>query len=208
MSYLEKLLKGVEVEWKSLGEVGEIVRGNGLQKKDFTDKGFPAVHYGQIFTRFGLCADKTFTYISEDFARKLKKARRNDLLIATTSENDKDVLKPLAWLGDETAISGDMMMFRHNQDVKFLAYYFQTTSFQKQKIKYITGAKVRRISKDSLAKMIIPIPPLEKQKQIVSILDKFDTLTNSISEGLPKEIELRKKQYEYYRDLLLSFPKK
>jgi type I restriction enzyme S subunit len=53
----------------------------------------------------------------------------------------------------------------------------------------------------------IPIPSIEKQKEIVFILDKFDTLTNSINEGLPKEIELRQKQYEYYRDMLLSFPK-
>ena len=53
----------------------------------------------------------------------------------------------------------------------------------------------------------IPIPPLAEQARIVSILDKFDTLTTSISEGLPKEIELRKKQYEYYRDMLLTFPK-
>ena len=55
--------------------------------------------------------------------------------------------------------------------------------------------------------MLIPIPPIEEQERIVSILDQFDTLTTSISEGLPKEIELRKKQYEYYRDMLLSFPK-
>ena len=54
----------------------------------------------------------------------------------------------------------------------------------------------------------VPIPPLEEQQKIVATLDKFDTLTNSISEGLPKEIELRTKQYEYYRDLLLTFPKK
>jgi type I restriction enzyme S subunit len=53
----------------------------------------------------------------------------------------------------------------------------------------------------------IPVPLLEEQDRIVSILDKFDILTTSISEGLPKEIELRKKQYEYYRDLLLTFPK-
>ncbi|HBN4853150.1 TPA: restriction endonuclease subunit S, partial [Escherichia coli] len=54
---------------------------------------------------------------------------------------------------------------------------------------------------------IIPLPSLDEQKRIVSILDKFDTLTNSITEGLPREIELRQKQYEYYRDLLFSFPK-
>jgi type I restriction enzyme S subunit len=58
-----------------------------------------------------------------------------------------------------------------------------------------------------MAKIQIPIPALKEQDRIVSILDKFDTLTTSISEGLPKEIELRKKQYEYYRDLLLTFPK-
>lgn len=129
-------------------------------------------------------------------------------MIATTSENDEDLLKPVAWLGKETAISGDMMLFKHNENVKYIAYYFQTTEFQKQKTKYITGAKVRRISKDNLAKMMIPIPKdPNEQERIVSILDKFDALTTSISDGLPHEIELRQKQYEYYRNMLLDFPK-
>lgn len=57
-----------------------------------------------------------------------------------------------------------------------------------------------------MAKILIPVPSPEEQERIVTILDKFDILTTSISEGLPKEIELRKKQYEYYRDLLLTFP--
>ena len=131
---------------------------------------------------------------------------RDEFLGNFNSENDEDLLKPLAWLGEEVAISGDMMLFRHNQNVKYLAYYFQTGAFQKQKYKYITGAKVRRVSKDSLTKFKIPIPSLAEQARIVAILDKFDTLTHSISEGLPREIELRQKQYEYYRDLLLSFP--
>lgn len=56
-------------------------------------------------------------------------------------------------------------------------------------------------------KLLIPIPSLEEQEHIVSILDKFDALTTSLTEGLPKEIELRQKQYEYYRNMLLSFPK-
>ncbi|HFV6602269.1 TPA: restriction endonuclease subunit S [Escherichia coli] len=59
----------------------------------------------------------------------------------------------------------------------------------------------------NLRQFRIPIPCIAEQKRIVSILDKFDTLTNSITEGLPREIELRQKQYEYYRDLLFSFPK-
>jgi type I restriction enzyme S subunit len=64
-----------------------------------------------------------------------------------------------------------------------------------------------RGDKAQILKYPIPIPPLKEQERIVNILDKFDTLTNSISEGLPKEIKLRQQQYEYYRDLLLTFPK-
>ena len=55
-------------------------------------------------------------------------------------------------------------------------------------------------------KFPISLPTLDKQLEIVELLDKFDALVNSITEGLPREIELRQKQYEYYRDLLLSFP--
>ena len=59
---------------------------------------------------------------------------------------------------------------------------------------------------ENIRKFQIPLPPLEEQQRIATILDKFDTLVNSISEGLPKEIALRRKQYEYYREKLLSFP--
>ncbi|WP_170349237.1 type I restriction-modification system subunit M [Ruegeria atlantica] len=199
------------IEWTPLGEIGEFVRGNGLQKKDLKEHGFPAIHYGQIFTRYGLIADRSFTFVTEEFASRLKKARKNDLLLATTSENDEDVVKPLAWLGAEVAISGDMMLFRHAQNVKYLAYFFQTEAFQKQKRKFITGAKVRRVSSSDLAKIVVPIPfrhdrakSLAEQARIVDILDKFETMTSANDEGLSREIELRQKQYHYYREHLLS----
>ena len=77
-----------------------------------------------------------------------------------------------------------------------------------------TGSTMMHISKTTIEKRLVPIPcpdnpekSLAIQSEIVRILDKFDTLTNSITEGLPREIELRQKQYEYYRDLLFSFPK-
>ena len=63
------------------------------------------------------------------------------------------------------------------------------------------------VSYDALNKVSIPIPSSEEQARIVAILDKFEALTNTLTEGLPCEIELRQKQYEHYRDLLLSFPK-
>ncbi|NHC60114.1 restriction endonuclease subunit S [Paenalcaligenes suwonensis] len=208
VEFLDKLLDGVEVEWTPLGKVGEFIRGNGLQKKDFVKAGFPAIHYGQIYTRYGLYADEAFTFIDESLANKLRKARKNDLLLATTSENDEDVVKPLAWLGDEVAISGDMMLFRHKQKVKYLAYFFQTENFQRQKQKYITGAKVRRVSGGDLSKILVPIPcpnnpkkSLEIQAEIVRILDTFTQLTAKLT----AELTARKKQYNYYRDQLLSF---
>ncbi|WP_350654238.1 restriction endonuclease subunit S [Pseudoalteromonas sp. D48-MNA-CIBAN-0056] len=207
LSYIEKLLDGVEVVWLPLGEIGQFIRGNGLQKKDFIETGFPAIHYGQIYTKYGLSADETFTYISEELAKKLRKAERNDLLLATTSENDDDVVKPLAWLGNQSAISGDMMLFRHEQNVKYLAHYFLTEAFQAQKRKYITGAKVRRVSSGDLSKIVVPIPcpdnpekSLAIQAEIVRILDAFTAMTAELT----AELNMRKKQYNYYREKLLA----
>jgi type I restriction enzyme S subunit len=201
-------LNGKEVEWKTLGEVGKLVRGNGLQKSDFRESGVPAIHYGQIYTYYGTFATETKSFVSPTLATKLRKARKNDLIIATTSENIEDVCKPLVWLGeDEVCVSGETYIFKHNQNPKYLAYFLQTPMFFDYKKKNRTGTKVIRVHGDKLKQFKIPIPPLEEQERIVSILDKFDALTNSITEGLPREIELRQKQYEYYRDMLLSFPK-
>ncbi len=200
------LMNGVKAEWKTLGEVGEFVRGGGLQKKDFTEIGVGCIHYGQIYTHYGTSANTTKSFVSEEFAKKARKAKYGNLIIATTSENDEDVCKAVVWLGnEEIAISSDACFYSHSMNPKYVAYFFQTEQFQKQKGPYITGTKVRRVNADNLAKIKIPIPPLSEQERIVAILDKFDTLTTSISEGLPKEIELRQKQYEYYRSKLLSF---
>ena len=72
---------------------------------------------------------------------------------------------------------------------------------------YISGAAQPKLNKKNLESIRIPNPSPEEKKRIVAILDKFEALTNSITEGLPREIELRQKQYEYYRDLLFNFPK-
>ncbi|MGL5981231.1 MAG: restriction endonuclease subunit S, partial [Phocaeicola sp.] len=88
-------------------------------------------------------------------------------------------------------------------DNRFLFYYLKTVNF----IPFLSGGDRAKLTKSKLIEIQIPIPPLAIQKEIVRILDQFDTLTSSISEGLPKEIELRTKQYEYYRDKLLTFPR-
>lgn len=207
--YRDKLLTfGDEVPHLAMGneKLGVFIRGGSFQKKDFIEDGIGCIHYGQIFTHYGTYVYETKTFISEELARKCRKAQNGNLIIATTSENDEDVCKAVTWLGnEEIAISSDACIYKHNMNPKYVSYFFQTEQFQSQKRQYITGTKVRRVNADNLAKILIPVPPLEEQERIVTILDKFDTLTNSISEGLPYEIELRKKQYEYYRDKLLSF---
>ena len=88
-----------------------------------------------------------------------------------------------------------------------LTYLLQTTEFQKYKEKYAHGTKVTRLNAEKFLRFEIAIPPLNEQKRIANILDKFETLTHSITEGLPKEITLREQQYEYYREQLIDFPK-
>ena len=206
----DELDKNGGCELKTLGEICELIRGNGLQKKDFVESGVPAIHYGQIYTYYGTFASKTKSFVSVDTARRLKKATKGDVLISGVSENIQDILKPLGWLGEEVAISGDMFALRPNKVVntKFLTYMLQTNSFYKFKEKHAQGAKVTRVKSDRFLKFKIPVPSLQTQQKVIEILDKFDTLVNSITEGLPREIELRRKQYEHYRELLLNFKPK
>lgn len=195
-----------EVEWKSLGEVGKFIRGSGLQKKDFTESGIGCIHYGQIYTYYGSSATKTKTFVSEAFAQKLRKASKNDLIIAGVSENVEDVCKAVVWLGeDDICISGDAFIYKHQQNPKYIGYLFQTERFLEFKKKYAQGAKVTRLRSGSLPTYLIPIPPLAEQERIVKILDQFDDLVNNISSGLPAEIKARRQQYEYYRAKLLTF---
>ena len=126
--------------------------------------------------------------------------------MAVTSENVEDVCKCTAWLGEEKiAVSGHTAIIKHNQNAKYLSYYFHTTDFFNQKRKLAHGTKVIEVTPDKLNDIVIPLPTLEEQQRIVSILDRFDKLCNDISDGLPAEIEARQKQYEYYRDKLLNF---
>ena len=190
------------VEYKPLDEVGEFVRGSGLQKSDFVDEGLPCVHYGQIHTRFGIAADEAVANISAMQFHRLKHANHGDLLIATTSEDDEAVGKATVWLGhEEVAIGGDMFIFRHVLEPKYVSYFFASSLFGDQKRPYITGTKVKRISEKGLSRIRIPVPPLEVQCEIVRILDQFTTLEAE----LEAELEARRAQYEYYRNQLLSY---
>jgi len=193
------------VKWVKIGDLGTIIRGNGLQKKDFTSNGVGCIHYGQIYTRLGFSLDKPLTYVDGDLASKLTSVSFGDLVIACTSENVEDVCKAVVWLGKEDIVTGShSCVFKHKQNPKYIAYCFKTSDFFNQKKKYAIGAKVIDISKTNLENILLPIPSLEEQQRIVDILDKFEGMV----ENVEKELELRQKQYEYCRDKLFDFKEK
>ncbi|MCR5020125.1 MAG: restriction endonuclease subunit S [Ruminococcus sp.] len=166
----------------------------------------PCIHYGQIYTRYGLFADKTLTFISEEAAKKQKFAVKNDIVMAVTSENIDDVCKCVAWLGeDNIAVSGHTAIIHHTLNPKYLCYYFHTAKFQVQKNKLAHGTKVMEVTPDKLNDIIIPVPPIAIQAEIAKILDEYSTSVDFLQQELEKELTARKKQYEYYRDLLLDF---
>ena len=207
MSKLKELIAELcpnGVEYKKLGQLGEFIRGSGLQKKDITDfdNGFGAIHYGQIYTYYSIHTNKTKSFVASAHSKNLKKAKSGNLVIATTSENDTDVCKAVAWLGKkDIAVSSDACIYRHSLEPKYVAYFFQSEQFQLQKLGNITGTKVRRVSPSCMAKFLIPVPPLEIQREIVKVLDTFTKLEAE----LEAELEARRRQYHYYRDQLLNF---
>lgn len=208
MSRIEDLLKkfapdGVKVAL--LGDIAQLVRGNGMPKADLTTEGIGAIHYGQIYTRYGVSADKTISFVTPETASKLTKVMQGDVIITNTSENFADVGKAVAWLGSDSIVTGGhATVIRHTEDSKYLAYWFQSQSFFRQKRALASGTKVIDVSAKQLAKVRIPLPPIEVQREIVRILDGFDAHVASLSTALSQERTVRHDQYSYYRDLLLT----
>ena len=217
--YREQLLSfkkmGGEVEWKALGDIGEFIRGKRFTKADYVEEGVSVIHYGEIYTRYGVWADHAFSKVRDDMAGSLRYAEPGDVVLTDVGETVEDVGKAVAWLGNErVAIHDHCYAFRHSMNPKFVSYCMQTQYFIAKKAKHVARTKVNTLLINGFSKVEIPVPfprdpdkSLAEQARIVAILDKFDVLTNSISECLPREIALRQKQYEHYRDQLLSFPK-
>lgn len=193
-----------------MGEVGEFQRGKRFVKDDMISDGVPCIHYGEMYTHYGTWAIESKSFLSEVLVenKKLRVAQNGDVVIVAAGETIEDLGKGTAWLGNEGVVIHDACFsYRTTLNPKFVAYFTRTKQYHDQIKKSISSGKISAINAKGLEQVLIPIPSPEEQERIVAILDKFDSLTASISEALPKEIALRKKQYEYYRDRLLTFPK-
>ncbi|MFK5878493.1 MAG: restriction endonuclease subunit S [Flavobacteriaceae bacterium] len=212
--YREQLLTFNESEVKHLPmddkSLGEFIRGKRFVKTDMISEGVPCIHYGEMYTHYDTWAGKTKSFVKKELVEKknLRLAEKGDVVVVAAGETIEDIGKGTAWLGEEGVVIHDACFYYKSVlNPKYVAYFTRTRQFHDQIKKHIRTGKISAINAKGLGKAIIPIPSPEEQERIVNILDKFDILTTSISESLPKEIELRKKQYEYYRNMLLTFPK-
>ncbi len=198
------------VEWKALSEIGEFQRGKRFVKTDMVSEGIPCIHYGEMYTHYGIWANKSKSFLSPELVenRNLRIAEKGDVIIVAAGETIEDIGMGTAWLGNEGVVIHDACFsYRSDLNPKYVAYFTRTKQFHDQIRSHISSGKISAINSKGLGKALIPILPRKEQERIVSFLDKFDTLTSSLNEGLPKEIELRQKQYKYYRDMLVAFPK-
>lgn len=187
--YREELLSFEEkdVEWMNLGEIGKIRRGTAITEKETNLGNYPVVANGPSHNYYHDRSNRSGETIV---------IARSGAYAGLVSYWDIPI-----FLTDAFSIHPD----KNYLSTKYLYYVLKKDQVKIHNMS--KGAGVPHVRAKDFESYAVPIPSFEEQKRIVAILDKFDTLTTSISEGLPKEIELRKKQYEYYRDMLLTFPK-
>jgi type I restriction enzyme S subunit len=145
------------------------------------EAGLGCIHYAQIYTDFGAIARRPLTFLAEAPRPQMRLAHPGDLVIAATSENVADVGKAVAWLGsDDVAVHDDCYIFRHSLDPVYVSYFFASSLFHAQKIKYVSETKVVRISGTNLNLIEIPIPPAALQRRIGEVIgvigDQIDAL--------------------------------
>ena len=205
-------LKG-QVEWKTLGEVCVHLRTGLNPRRNFKLNTEDASNYYVTVRELGgtelLYSEKTDLINDEalQLINNRSKLKVNDILFSGTGTIGKTAFiskEPTNWNIKEGVYA--LTLDTHYVLPMFVLRYLQTQSTIDWIDRMAAGGIVRSITMKNLEQLPIPLPPLSEQRRIVDILDRFDTLTNSISEGLPREIALRRKQYEYYRDALLNFP--
>ncbi len=210
MTKLEQLIKELcpnGVEYKKLGDIAtDIFRGAGITRNQVTEEGTPCVRYGEIYTTYGIYFDTCVSHTDESTIQSKKYFEHGDILFAITGESVEDIAKSTAYVGHEKCLAGgDIVVLKHNQNPKYLSYVLSTTSAQAQKSKGKVKSKVVHSSVPAIKDIVIPVPPIEVQAEIIKILDEYTESVTALQQELEAELTARKKQYEYYRDLLLDF---
>lgn len=178
-------------------------------RTDIVENGVPCIHYGDIYTYYGLSATESKGFLTEEKARKMRFAHKNDVVIVGAGENNMDIGIGVAWLSDTPAAVHDAcFIFSSDLNPRYVAHYLRTSNYHEQIKRWVSEGKICSILGKDLGNAVIPIPPMPEQERIANILDRFEALTTDLQSGLPAEIAARRQQYEHYRNQLLTFDKK
>lgn len=190
------------VEWKKLGEVCDFIKGRSLSKNDVGLGNAPIILYGELYTTYGEYIKDIKSATSADIASSATPLQEGDLVLPVSSTTKEAQIGKVSVIKtpENVVLGSDAIILRNSPNAAFLMYYINSTLFEKEKMGCVNGTTIMHLSPKKLSQKIIPIPPLAEQERIVGILDTF---TDSI-ENLKKQIEQRRKQYEYYRDQLLD----
>lgn len=187
---------------ETLSSHGTFTRGRRFVRTDIIDNGQPCIHYGDMYTYYGLCADKAKTHLPYDFPKKMRYAKKGDVVIVAAGENNEDIGVGLVWQGEEPAAVHDAcFIYESDFEPMFLSYFLRSSIYHLQIKSNVVRGKICSISSDGIGKALIPIYPIDKQKEIVENLYPYEKLFVN----LQAQLELRQKQYEYYRNMLLTF---
>lgn len=185
VALLGDLLQRQDASWSEshVGELGMLTRGKRFVKSDYVESGIGCIHYSQIHTDFGAHTTEVNSWLPEVMRPKLRFAKPGDLVIAGTSENVDGVLKAVAWLGDvPVAVHDDAYIFEHSLEPRFASHLFASPGFREQAQHVVSDTKVVRVSKDDLARLIVPVPPPPTQVAIADAVDVIDTQIRAIAE--------------------------
>ena len=202
LSEMKKKAENGTLHIEPLSAHGTFTRGRRFVRTDVVEEGQPCIHYGDMYTYYGLYADKANTHLPYDFPKKMRYAKKGDVVIVGAGENNEDIAVGLVWLGDEPAAVHDACyIYESDFEPMYLSYFLRSSIYHLQIKSHVVRGKICSISSDGIGKALIPIFPMEKQKEIVSKLLPFESLLKN----LEAQLEQRQKQYEYYRNQLLTF---
>lgn len=195
-----------------MGEYGSIFGGlTGKSKADFTGGNARFITYTNVFNNIAVDLHRD-DRVRVDPGEKQRALARGDILFTGSSETADEVAMSSVVVsepGESTYLNSFSIGVRPNDiellDPAFSKHLFRSGQMRQRLIPTASGVTRFNVSKSRLAKVLVPIPTLHRQRTIATVLDKFETLVNDLSIGLPAELAARRKQYEHYRDRLLTF---
>ena len=176
--------------WKYGKEIGTMERGAGIKRNETIAEGCPCLRYGEIYTSYTHYLDNAKSFIPSDLFNACKHIKKNDLVFTLTGENEVDIAKTLAYLGDdEIAAGGDLAIWsNHKCHAPYLAYMMAAPSIIKQKAQSATGNFIVHTSTKKIGEVMMPLPPLPEQKRIVAKIEELLPLVEEYG-AAQKELE-------------------